>query len=671
MPELETILRLQRNRLLKREEELVRELERLFNAAIADLEADAVGQAALIERRIDEGANPLSAQLTAARTNIFIEALADVVADVAQDAMTKVLTERRALQIASANDFIDAANATDVHAGIDEGAVRRIGLALAADTPVRRLFSNLPELAAQAARDALFTGVAAGQNPRRTARDMARAAGVARDRASTIARTETLRAYRNAQLDRMGKTPEIERWVWVSARDRRTCAYCWAQHGRVFTTDRRMATHPNCRCSQGPLPKGANTTAIVGNGKALFDKLPAADQLAILGPAKFRAFKAGAIELRDLIGNANHPDWGPVGFERSLKGVLGADAAKKYYNAKLQIVPPPPKVRTPRAPRVVAPPPPPPRNPRPMTQEIVDWNKNAGWAAVTAHSKAVIGEAPPNVVPNALGGWLGRSKAKDHIATELGRRIETAAASNPALAAQLKAFSTSGTGYSAADMMVGRWAGTSADSDPGALAVQVRAGEKFGLPLGQHLERAVAGNRAAIDRNLDRFGDLYDTFLDAQYGYTQEVLKAAGVTELVLFRGQGVPGIDTGGKPFGYMGNVNLQPLSSFSVDPATSTFFKGGGGDSGDSQTMVAMRVPIDRILSTPITGYGCYHEGEFVVLGGADLPAHVVVGKPGTTPDVLKATSAPYPGTPTHPSGSWVYDLDGFIGVIPADAR
>lgn len=671
MPTLEEILRLQRNRLLKREAALVAEMEHLFNQAIRDLEHDAMRQAALVQHRIDQGENPLSAQLTLARTNIFIEALGDVVADVAMEALTHVLAERRAMQIASAQDFIDAANASDVHAGIDPGAVSRIGLALASDTPVRRLFESLPELAAQAAREALFTGVATGANPRQTARAMARGAGIARNRASTIARTETLRAYRNAQLDRMAKMKEIERWVWVSARDRRTCAFCWAQHGRVFTTDRRMATHPNCRCSQGPLPKGANTTAIVGNGKALFDKLPAAQQLAILGPAKFRAFKAGAIELRDLVGSANHKDWGPIGYERSLKAVLGADVAKKYYNAGLQIVPPPPK--PPRVRRAPAPPPPPPRNPRPTQAELVNWDQNAGWKTVQAHhARVTAGKSTytnvPNAAPNALNGWGGRGAAKDHIATELGGRLDARARSNPELAGQLKTMTTSGDGYAAANMLVGKWAGTSADSDPGALAVQRRAAEKYQLPIPGHTQRQFNSQARDIDAVIARHGAVIDNFLEVQYDYTQEVLRGAGVKELTLYRGQGLDlGFD-GPAAYSYAGSVTLQPLSSFSVDPATSTFFTAGG----ENRTFVAMRVPTEQIFSTPITGYGCFNEGEFVVLGGKDLPAHVIVGRKGYASGIFQSDSRETSSAQRQEGADstyWNFRMDDFKTLIPEE--
>lgn len=681
MPTLEEVIEKQRKRLVNREANLADDIERMILDAIEDMESQAARAADLVNRRVTQGANPMSAMLTEARAQAYLQQLRDIVADVAGDALNDVLRERKALQIASAADFLDAANATDVHAGVNPQAIQRLGLSLASDSPVSRLFNQLPAMASMRATEALFIGVATGKNPRQTARAMTQGAAMTAHRAATIARTETLRAYRNAMVDRYKVTPEIERWVWISARDRRTCAMCWAMHGRTFPADVQMGTHPNCRCSQGPLPKGANTTAIVGNGTASFNKLSAAEQLHILGPAKFRAYKNGAFDLRDIVGTAAHPDWGLVRFEKSLRGMLGQQEATKYYKAGLSIVPPPPKPVAPRVrPERPARPAAPPRNPRPTHAEMVDWSQNKGWDAVKAHYAANAGvghltaKTLPNVGPSALHPWHGRGPAKDTIAKDLSRRLDEKALKDPALAAQIgkRTGMAAGT-YTIADSLIGRWAGTSADEDTVALAVQLRASAKFNVPMPKYLEGKVAMRRADIDRYMSDNDRIIDAFLDAQRESTQEMLKAAGITELVLYRGAGLtlPANVTGQNAYGYMNKVTLQPLSSFSVDPATSTFFTGG---TQQNNTITAMKVPVERILSTPVTGYGCFNEGEFVVIGGVDLPAHVVVGRVGFTGGAFQADSRPSGRTDADIKAGvmgehYVFRMDDFKAVVPAD--
>lgn len=631
MPTLEEIIKAQRLKLIAREAALADQIEEMLQSAIDSLEREAIRAADLVELRIAQGANPLSAQLTQGRASAFLQQMREIVTDVAGDALTQVLQERRSLQIASAQDFVDAANASDVRAGVDPQAISRIALALS-DGPVRRLFSNLPDLAAARARDALFTGIATGKNPRQTARAMTRAAGVVPQRAATISRTETLRAYRNAMLDRMKIAPEIEKWVWISARDRRTCAFCWAQHGRVFSTERQMATHPNCRCSQGPLPAGANTTALVGNGKASFDKLSAADQLHILGPAKFRAFRAGAIEIRDLIGSANHVDWGPIGFEKSLRAAVGNDLAREYYKrGPISIVKPPRPIRAP------APPPAPKRNPLPTKAELVDWNKSKGWEAVRNAHPGLIGPdtAPQRAV--SYGSNDVRVPYKAAIAKNIGAELEARAATNPVLRSQLNDYARNsggrGTtaGEKAADSMVSLWASTSADTHPQALAMQRTVSNEFKIPMA-HLEDVIKkptgfdGSSVLpgqIDKALQDHGELFKNFAQVQYSQTQAFLKANGVEEMVLYRGQGeltVPNLAP--DKFSYANKVTLQPISSFSVEYDTASSFSAGG-----TKAVIAMKVPAAQIFATPATAIGCLIEGEFVVLGGAELPAHVII--------------------------------------------
>lgn len=191
-------------------------------------------------------------------------------------------------------------------------AMAAIGLT-AQDGPVYELFARLAPAGAGRARQAIFNAVALGYDLRRTRAAMAEALSITRTRAELIARTETLRAYREgarACYRELG----IQRYRWLSARQTRTCALCWALDGREFAVSRPFYTHPNCRCTMVPVLGKER----VETGEELFAALSDDAQLAILGPKKFELYKSGELRLTDLVGERTHEKWGIVPYERSV-----------------------------------------------------------------------------------------------------------------------------------------------------------------------------------------------------------------------------------------------------------------------------------------------------------------------------------------------------------------
>jgi len=106
----------------------------------------------------------------------------------------------------------------------------------------------------------LSQGFAQGQNPIEIARAMTREIDVlTRQRAVLIARTETIRAHAEAQLDAY-KEMSIEQVEvlaeWLTAGDDRVCPLCSAQAGAVYTVDEArgmIPMHPLCRCAWAPV----------------------------------------------------------------------------------------------------------------------------------------------------------------------------------------------------------------------------------------------------------------------------------------------------------------------------------------------------------------------------------------------------------------------------------
>jgi hypothetical protein len=101
--------------------------------------------------------------------------------------------------------------------------------------PLSERWGPIAEEARALALKTMQRGVLIGQNPYVLAREMQGPLGVPLWRSMTIARTETLRAYRESQRQTvLANTDILEGWVWHSAKDPRTCEVCWAMDGKLF-----------------------------------------------------------------------------------------------------------------------------------------------------------------------------------------------------------------------------------------------------------------------------------------------------------------------------------------------------------------------------------------------------------------------------------------------------
>jgi SPP1 gp7 family putative phage head morphogenesis protein len=224
------------------------------------------------------------------------------------------------------------------------GAIERVTAATQPAGAITQLLAGLGPDAAVAVSDALVQGIATGSNPRQIAKQMQNALGGNLTRALTIARTETLRAYREASRgEYVANSDVLNGWIWIADLSPRTCASCWAQHGSEHPLDEPMATHPNCRCTMAPLTKSWDELGFdkatpesvrIAPGRSEFRKLPAAQQRAVLGERKYAAWKEGRIELADLVAERESPIWGRSSGEATLSAALrnaearaGADAA--------------------------------------------------------------------------------------------------------------------------------------------------------------------------------------------------------------------------------------------------------------------------------------------------------------------------------------------------------
>jgi len=160
----------------------------------------------------------------------------------------------------------------------------------------------------------------------------------------------------------------------------------------------------------------------------------------------------------------------------------------------------------------------------------------------------------------------------------------------------------------ATSTLINQWAQTSNDSSPVSLAMQQAAADQFHLDdaakweinseqtleqkLNLHVDSAYAAN-----------GDVYRSFLQAQYDNTQEQLKAAGIESLTVYRGSKIGDAD--------VSEVTTRPMSSWSTSFEVAANFSNGG-------VIYRTEIPASQIMSTAGTGFGCLNEFEIVALGG-----------------------------------------------------
>ena len=120
------------------------------------------------------------------------------------------------------------------------------------DTLTVNVKNNIASLTADAQKkvtQALIDGANEGKGMKAMAKDISEATGMERNRASLIARTETMRANVSTSVDRF-KQLGVQKVEWLVADDDRLCDECSDLDGEVFDIDDHpdCPLHPQCRC---------------------------------------------------------------------------------------------------------------------------------------------------------------------------------------------------------------------------------------------------------------------------------------------------------------------------------------------------------------------------------------------------------------------------------------
>lgn len=236
---------------------------------------------------------------------------------------------------------------------------------------------------------------------------------------------------------------------------------------------------------------------------------------------------------------------------------------------------------------------------------------------------------------NALSKGSGTSVAnKQAVEKALGARLKDA----PNFKAMSELYDkrggakTSATGTMQA-ALISKWAGTSADSDELAQAMQMTIRDVFGMDhsdVNSIGNSSLPGSKEETDKLLrnagaqllgqgykhEVHGEVFQAslkeFVRAQYDNTQTFLKDAGIKEVYLARGMKVGSSSHKAEIIG----LKLQPASSFTTNMKTAKSFSHG-------HTVYLVKVPAAQVLGSFRTGYGCTGEDEVVVLADKKLQA------------------------------------------------
>lgn len=153
-----------------------------------------------------------------------------------------------------------------------------------------------------------------------------------------------------------------------------------------------------------------------------------------------------------------------------------------------------------------------------------------------------------------------------------------------------------------------KWADTSGDHDGTAVQYQNAVQEVFNLdPESRNVYPELKDGIKSHASQRE--------YIKVEYANTQQFFKDVGITHVTLYRGFNDRYSD---RLYDGPTEVLMQPASSWTTDPTIARSFSEAYGTRGNQAVMLTARVPVERILSTAVTGRGCLSEAEVLVLGG-----------------------------------------------------
>lgn len=316
MSEIERVINSHRRGLLQQDTDLLNEMSRRWMA----VERDMSDSYEMLAREVKDAGISKAQSWKISRLERYqtlIEQVQSQISRYSQSLSPELMNQQAKyiqLGLSNADDYFNIAGMTQFNRLPVEAVNMAIGYA-ADGTPLQRLLAQTYEDAIDGITQNLVNGIASGDPVRSIAKGMSTGATRSLDRMMTIARTETLRAYRTSTHQQY-KDSGVEMWQRVEARDRRTCQGCLALDGKKYPVDNQPFDHPRGRMTLIPVLDGLPERT---SAEKWFRSLPEERQREQLGEPRWRGLQRGQIAWEDMAKVTDDPTWGKSVGVRSLK----------------------------------------------------------------------------------------------------------------------------------------------------------------------------------------------------------------------------------------------------------------------------------------------------------------------------------------------------------------
>jgi hypothetical protein len=183
----------------------------------------------------------------------------------------------------------------------DPAAVRR-AVGYADSDAMRGALFRFGENASNNIRDLLISGVAQGRNPRQIAAIIADWTNVPYSWAENMSRTTQLYSARTATHEGYLANPAVVTgWMWLSAKDNRTCISCWSKDGLIFPVTQILNDHHRGRCTPAPITRASRWNVGYELGRERFMSLTEQQQREIFhNDALYNEWRRGRVQWDEL-----------------------------------------------------------------------------------------------------------------------------------------------------------------------------------------------------------------------------------------------------------------------------------------------------------------------------------------------------------------------------------
>lgn len=245
----------------------------------------------------------------------------------AERAITSEQASLAALGLTQATELVgisaEAAQIAGTFSRLPVQAVEQM-VGLAGDgTPLGKLLAQAWPDAVAGLTEELVTGIALGRNPRVIAQrmiDNGLATGL--QRAMTIARTEQLRAYRQASQAQYKASRVVTGYKRLAAHDDRVCLGCLVQDGQLYALEVEFEEHVQGRCTLLPVLAGANNVTWE-SGETWLNAQSQDTQRQILGPGRLELWKSGKVAFADMATVREDAVWGNSVVPTPVRDLVG------------------------------------------------------------------------------------------------------------------------------------------------------------------------------------------------------------------------------------------------------------------------------------------------------------------------------------------------------------